>query len=506
MTKLWNKLSIKQKALLIIGFGVIVPTVILSFWLNFKLQSTYQQEIAIKLAELKDGQAITAAFQAMQRSILYWLAALAAVISLLALTAGFVISRSITIPLSKIVKTMNEIAEGNLTARVQLSSQDELGTAAKAFNIAILKLQVLSSLVRQAALRVAGTSDKLSVLAEQGAASTRMVARSMEDLAKGNVENSQLLNSSVDIINQLIQTIENVAAGAQEQARDINHTTANTSGMAKKISEVSERTEGLKKAALQNMETAQSGRRSVDQSVEAMNRIKTAVLESADKITQLGLKSQQIGEIVEMIEEIAEQTNLLALNASIEAARAGEHGKGFAVVADEVRNLAERSRAATKEISTLIGGIRKETEEAVRSMAAGTEKVVAGVEVAQDAGKTLEEIVKVAEMTGLEIQNIIDSIAEVLGSSEEVAKASANIAAITQENCAATEEMAAGSKRVSASVENIAAVIEESSAATQQVFASAEDVKNSNENIALLAGSLKKTGDKLQGLVGQFKL
>ncbi len=481
MMSLWNKLTIKLRAFIIIGLFVILPTIILTVWLNSNLKSS-ELGITTKLAVF------------------------ASVISILALLAGLFISRSVTSPLGKLVDTMNEIAQGNLTARVQLNSQDELGKAAQAFNIAILRLQVLSALVRQAALRVASTSDNLSDLAEQGATSTQMVVRSMEELAKGNVENTQLLNNSVEIVNQLIKSIDNVAAGAQEQARDVNHTTSNTSGMAQKITDVSERTEGLRRAALQNIETAQSGHQSVDQSVEAMNRIKTAVLESAEKITQLGIKSQQIEDIVEMIEDIADQTNLLALNASIEAARAGEHGKGFAVVADEVRNLAERSRAATKEISTLIEDIRKETVEAVHSMEAGTEKVVAGVEVAQNAGKTLEEIVKVAEMTGLEIQNIINSIGEVLVLSDDVAKASLNIAAITEENSASTEEMATGSKQVSDSVEGIAALIQQSSAATEEVFASAEEVNKSNENIAVLAQNLKKTGHRLEGLVGQFRL
>ncbi|HWI54478.1 MAG TPA: methyl-accepting chemotaxis protein, partial [Desulfobacteria bacterium] len=226
MMKLWNKLTINQKAFAIIVLLIISPTVIMAAWLNYNLDSAYSRGLN--------------------------LAILTTVVSFMSLAAGFLISRSVTLPLSKLVNTMNEVAKGNLTARAWINTQDELGTAAQAFNIAILRLQVLSALVRQAALRVASTSDKLSTLAEQGASSTNMVVRSMEDLAKGNLENAQLLDNNMEIVNQLIDAIESVAAGAQEQARDISQTTTNTSGMAKKIAEVSERTEGLKLAAQQN--------------------------------------------------------------------------------------------------------------------------------------------------------------------------------------------------------------------------------------------------------------
>lgn len=137
-----------------------------------------------------------------------------------------------------------------------------------------------------------------------------------------------------------------------------------------------------------------------------MERIKTTVTESGERIKQLGEQSKAIGEIIQVIDDIAEQTNLLALNAAIEAARAGEHGKGFAVVADEVRKLAERSGKATKEIANLIISIQKGTDNAVSAMEKGISEVENGSRFAHDAGQALKEILVTVERANQQVQII----------------------------------------------------------------------------------------------------
>lgn len=169
-----------------------------------------------------------------------------------------------------------------------------------------------------------------------------------------------------------------------------------------------------------------------------------SIKESAKKITELGKQSQQIGEIIQVIDDIAEQTNLLALNAAIEAARAGEHGKGFAVVADEVRKLAERSGKATKEIATLITSIQKGTEVAVKSM---------------------------------------DGLKRLM-----------------------MEEMAAGSGLVNSSIVSIAAIAEESAAAAEEVSASTEEMNATTEEIAASARHMSDLARELHKLVAKFKV
>jgi len=211
---------------------------------------------------------------------------------------------------------------------------------------------------------------------------------------------------------------------------------------------VSENTQTLNETAEKTREAARKGEGAVEQTVKGMDSIKIKVFETAKKIRDLGEHSQQIGEIVQVIDDIAEQTNLLALNAAIEAARAGEHGKGFAVVADEVRKLAERSGKATKEIAELIGNIQKVTGEAVAEMEAGTSEVEQGAGLAVDAGNALKEILQNVEDTYRQIQNISAASEQISASSHEVVSTVNNVSSVTEQNTAATEEMSASADRL----------------------------------------------------------
>jgi len=237
-----------------------------------------------------------------------------------------------------------------------------------------------------------------------------------------------------------------------------------------------------------------------------MLKVKDAVFETAQRIQDLGVQSQKIGEIIQVIDDIAEQTNLLALNAAIEAARAGEHGKGFAVVADEVRKLAERSGKATKEIAELITNIQRGTKVAVDSMQVGTREVESGVELAQDAGQSLKEIVQGVNTAGEQVHKIMEIINEILTGSEEVSKAVNNVAAITEENSAATEEMSASAEEVNSSMQNIASISEENASGAEEVSASTEELTASIEEISSSSEQLARMAQELQNMVARFKI
>ncbi|MBW7842621.1 MAG: methyl-accepting chemotaxis protein, partial [Ignavibacterium sp.] len=188
------------------------------------------------------------------------------------------------------------------------------------------------------------------------------------------------------------------------------------------------------------------------------------VRESAETVQQLGKNSDQIGEIVQVIDDIADQTNLLALNAAIEAARAGEQGRGFAVVADEVRKLAERTTKATKEIATMIKQIQKDTNGAVESMQQGTQEVESGKTLAQKAGASLKDIINGAEQ-------VVDIVSQV---------------------AAASEEQSSAAEQISKNIESISSVTQQSASGLQQIAHASEDLNRLTLN--------------LQELIAQFKV
>jgi len=254
----------------------------------------------------------------------------------------------------------------------------------------------------------------------------------------------QLVEISVSIAQastEISASTDAMAAGAEEQSTQATDVSASVEEMSKTILENSRNASMTAESARTAKASAAHGGAVVQETVAGMRRIAEVVKRSAEGVKTLGRSSDQIGEIVCVIEDIADQTNLLALNAAIEAARAGEQGRGFAVVADEVRKLAERTTQATKEIADMIRRIENDTAEAVRSMEMGTKEVNHGITLADAAGTSLKEIVDVSERVTEMIIHIASASEQQASTSEAIAKTVVQISTVTQASTAGIQQI-----------------------------------------------------------------
>lgn len=281
---------------------------------------------------------------------------------------------------------------GDLTHRVPVTTQDELGQMGEAMNHLLDQLNGMLLQTQEVAHSLSQASGQLSDVGHQVV---------------------QVSRSQVNQAMQVAASVETMASTAEDMARN---------------------TQGLASAATKVNESAVRGGEIVSSSIQGMESVSNRIQESAGRIQALGQRSQEIGDIIGVIEDIAEQTNLLALNAAIEAARAGEQGRGFAVVADEVRKLAERTGKATKEITTVIESVQQGTTEAVHSMEAGTKEAHSGMALAREAGIRLTEIVKGVQRVVDMIQIFAESTQQQSQVSGELSSSIQQVAQLSQEN------------------------------------------------------------------------
>jgi methyl-accepting chemotaxis protein len=342
----------------------------------------------------------TAQMQVAVAAIMRNLAIFSVIVLVFSVAGGVMAAQFVIIrPLSSLLDAMKTVEAGDLTARVEVMSQDELGQVAEACNKEYHNLAKAMQIIRDSS--------------EQLSASSQQIAASSQEIAAGNQNQSCEVQRAVSTIKKATEAIQQVADSATRAAR----------------------------SAAEATELAKDGGQSVMEAVDSMQQIQSSVKE-------LGNSSLQIGEIVKVINEIAEQTNLLALNAAIEAARAGEHGKGFAVVADEVKKLAERSGGATKEIEQLIAGIQKGTSAAIKAVAHGS--VVAG-----KAGDALDAIIRGSNDVAAMVENISNASRLQLANNEEVVRSVEAVADITLETAAGAQETAASSQELAVMAEKM---------------------------------------------------
>ena len=321
---------------------------------------------------------------------------LAAII--LPLGVALLMKAMILSPVTRTVEVIEAVAVGDLTKRIAVDSSDEIGEMAGHFNAFVDKLHEAITHVAQSSNEVARAANVLDNATEQ------------------------------------------MASGVEQAAIQVNSVATASEEMSKTSSEIAQNcVTAVRSSELANHSVA-TGETIIQGTIDVMNRISDRVKESSDVIKSLGTRSDQIGEIVGLINDVADQTNLLALNAAIEAARAGEHGRGFAVVADEVRKLAERTSHATKEISDTIRAMQTETKKAVSSMEEGVSEVAIGTTEAAKSGEALKEILSLINKVTGEINQIAVASEEETATTNEIATNIQQISQVMQETARRIQE------------------------------------------------------------------
>ncbi|MCG6118339.1 MAG: methyl-accepting chemotaxis protein [Aquimonas sp.] len=306
----------------------------------------------------------------------------------------------------RLLDEMGSLAEGDLTVRATVT-EDITGAIADSINFAVEALRSLVTTINETAVQVAAAAQETQA------------------------------------------TAMHLAEAAEHQAQQITSASAAINEIAVSIDEVSKNSAESADVAQRSVQIAAKGAEVVRQTIQGMDSIRDQIQETSKRIKRLGESSQEIGSIVELINDISEQTNILALNAAIQAASAGEAGRGFAVVADEVQRLAERASAATKRIETLVQTIQADTNEAVSSMEQTTAEVVAGARLAEDAGLALGEIEKVSNDLADLIQNISEA-------ARQQSAAATNISATMNVIQEITTQTSMGASQTAESIGNLA--------------------------------------------------
>ena len=417
--------------------------------------------------------------------------------------------------LARALETASRGGRGGATA--QLSSASSAAVAAKvsSLDVKILATPLESTVdVMFEVLQTnQSTVDESAAALSQMAESLRRMDQNVEVLVRAAEESSSSIVEIAATNNEVVDNIHHLATAVEETAASIEQMTYSIKEVAKNIEDLSLAAEQTS-ASMNEMDTsisqvesnanatarlseevsrdAEKGSDAVMRTIEGIDKIRDSTRMVSSVIKSLGGRIQEIGNILNVIDDVAEQTNLLALNAAIIAAQSGEHGRGFAVVADEIKDLAERTAASTKEIATLIKSVQDESRNAVDSMMEGERNVETGVMLSREADNALKKILDSAEKSTQMVKAIAQATVEQAKGSKVVADAVERIAKTVQQVAAATAEQARGSEQIMKSAERMKTITQHVERSTQEQAKGSKQVTKAIESIHEMVGQIHR--------------
>jgi methyl-accepting chemotaxis protein len=433
--------------------------------------------------------------------------------TLLALTLGiaiaFTTAKSITEPLKNLMRIARQIGDaGDLDHEIDIHRSDEIGELARTFGNMVTYLKEMASVSEAIAggnlgveVQPRSKSDTLGKAfarmiqglrtlvsdgrdaAQQVASGSNQVAGASDESAKISLQTSSAIDEVTSTMHEMSVNVQNMVKSTKVQASSVSETSASIDEMVASIQRVADTAKVLLDISNRSREEVHNGITTMEKATDGLNRINTTIRSSGEIIGVLGQRADDIGKIIEVIDDLAEQTNLLALNAAIEAARAGEHGLGFAVVADEVRKLAEKSAQSTKEISELIQSIQKESRKAVENMDRSTNIVNEGLGHGEELNTALRKISNVVTEVYKFAQEIGAATNEQSHGSSQIARATTRLNEITHEINSAVEEQASGAHAVVKAMERMRELVQHTTSGSTELAASAEQMSRMSRTL-----------------------
>ncbi len=448
-------------------------------------------------------------------------------IVVIVLALGLLIRRIIIRPINRIKEASKRLSEGDLSQRVSLKGKDEIALVTQTLQDAIYSISSILQRVKDVTRRVskvasevenesrevlegtkkeaeaieiisssiqelnasiseiAESTESLAVSSEQTSTAIEEMSSSITQIAKNSNVLSESVESTSSSIEQLSSSINQVAGHAEELLRAADETLSTLEEISRSVREVENNTKTSAELSQKVMEEATTfGMEAIKKTMDGMDRIRVSVETTAEYISRLGNRSEDIGKILTVIDDITDQTTLLALNAAILAAQAGEHGKGFSVVADEIKDLAERTAFSTHEISALIQNVQKEVKEAIEAMEVGLRAVKEGMQLAGEASEALKKIAESSKKS-YEMAVAIDrSTAEQTEAAHFVINQMERVRDMSQQITRAMQEQKKGMQLIINATEQVRDISIQVKTATEEQSRQSKMIRETTESVA----------------------